>query len=117
MSLVISYLHNYIANYSCTFPCYYLDSLKPFTADIHGAVDVTAILPYMVQNGLLTSNQHQYFLNPYHTSDEKQRELACIVVTSSEDCVEKFLQCLLETSDYEPHEKLLKKIHNSNMTA
>ena len=66
----------------------------------------------MVKNGLLSSSQHQYLLNPYHTITEKQNKLTCIAVTLSEDCVEKFLQCLEETSDYEPHETLLKKIRN-----
>lgn len=66
----------------------------------------------MVQKGLLTSSQHEYLLNPYHTSDDKQRKLTCIVVTASEDYVERFLECLKETSIYEPHEVLLKKIQN-----
>ena len=89
------------------------DSLKPFTTDINSAVDVETVLPYMVKNGLLSSSQHQDLLNPYHTSNAKKHQLTCIIVTLDEDCVEKFLQCLEETSHYEPHETLLKKIRNS----
>ena len=96
---------------------YFLDSLKPFTTDIYGAIDIDTILPYMVKNSLLTSNDHQYFLNQYHTSHEKQQKFTCIVVTANEGSVEKFLECLSETSHYEPHEILLKKIRNSKMEA
>lgn len=91
-----------------------LDSLKPFTTDICSAIDVNTILPHMVKNGLLSSSQHQYFLNPYHTTNDKQNKLTCIAVTINEDCVERFLKCLEETSDYEPHETLLKKIRDGS---
>lgn len=71
----------------------------------------------MVKHGLLSSSQHQYLLNPYHTSNDKQNKITCIAVTASEDCVEKFLLCLQETSYYEPHETLLKKIREGNKAA
>ena len=66
----------------------------------------------MVTNGLLSSSQHEYLLSPYHTSNDKKHKLTCIAVTLNEDSVEKFLHCLEETSHYEPHETLLKKIRN-----
>ena len=104
------YLSVQLLHCTITFLLIHLDSLKPFTTDICGAIDVNTILPFMVKNGLLSSSQHQYFLNPYHTTYDKQNKLTCIAVTLNEDCVERFLQCLQETSEYEPHETLLKKI-------
>ena len=103
-------------------PCPYayfahLDSLKAFATDIYSAIDVDTILPFMVKYGLLTSNEHQYFLHPYHTPNDKQNKLTCIAVTASEDGVEKFLLCLEETRHYEPHETLLKKIRDGKKAA
>ena len=106
--------------YSNHCPCAYFacsDSLKAFATDIYSAIDVDTILPFMVKHGLLTSSEHQYFLNPYHTSNDKQNKLTCIAVTASEEGVEKFLLCLEETCHYEPHETLLKKIRDGKKVA
>ena len=45
-------------------------------------------------------------------ASEKKRRLAIIIVRLSEDCVKTFLQCLESTSDYLPHNSLLKKIRD-----
>ena len=104
------FFHMYVSH--CLFYYLFTDSLKSFTTDIYSAIDVDTILPFMVKNGLLTPSQHQYFLNPYHTFNDKQNKLTCIAVTANEECVEKFLLCLQETSYYKPHETLLKRIRD-----
>jgi len=77
----------------------------------------------MIQEDLVTADQEQYFNNPYHTMCEKQKKLCSIILEKPESCVDQFLNCLLKTSDYEPHKKLydklyenLKKNPNENLT-
>jgi len=64
----------------------------------------------MLAHGLLTQGQWEYCLNPHVMTTEKQRKLAYTIVTYSEECAQKFIQCLKNTSDYAPHDDLLKKI-------
>ena len=68
------------------------------------------ILPYLISHGLLNRAQQEYLAHRFHTLAEKQQELRGILLTLNESCVKKFLQCLSETSDYEPHKQLLRKI-------
>ena len=93
--------------------CLCLDSLEPFAQGICSSVDVQTIVPWMITHGLVTSHDKAYFYNPYHNSVEKQHKLMCLVLSLNEDCVEKFLECLSQTSDYAPHGTLLEKIRNS----
>ena len=64
----------------------------------------------MLAHGLLTPEQCEYCFNPHAMTTEKQRKLSYLIVTFSEDCAQKFLQCLKITRDYAPHDDLLKKI-------
>jgi len=73
-------------------------------------IDVDTILLSLISHRLLSHSQIDYFNNPYAPQIEKQRKLAFILATLSEDCVEKVLKCLENTSDYGPHESLLKMI-------
>ena len=90
-----------------------VDSLQSFANDIANTVDVDHILLLMVQEDLLTPNQFQYLNSSYHTASRKQQKLCSIVIELSEDCVDKFIQCLYKTSDYEPHKKLYDKLYES----
>ena len=90
----------------------YLDSLECFSTDISGSVDVITILPNLVSHGLLTPKQRDYLTNPLHSSAEKQQELCGILLRLNERSVKKFLQCLSETSDYDPHKQLLSKLQS-----
>ena len=67
----------------------------------------------MVQEGLVTPNQFQYLNSSYHTTSEKQQKLCSIVIKLPEDCVDKFVQCLHETSDFKPHKQLYDKLYES----
>ena len=64
----------------------------------------------MMNYGLLTREQQEYLCNPAHTPCAKGRKLCTIILSFNESCVKKFIQCLAETSDYEPHRELLQKI-------
>ena len=74
------------------------------------------ILPLMVQKGLVTPDQQQYLSSPYHTTSEKQQKLCCIVLELPESCVDKFINCLSETSNYEPHKQLHDKLYQFSHT-
>ena len=88
-----------------------LDSLQPFASKITNTVDVDLILPMMVQEGLVTPAQQQFLSSPLHTRDEKQQKLYSIVLELPEDCVDQFINCLSETSQYEPHKKLHDELY------
>ena len=93
-----------------------LDSLKPFVRDIHSSIDVEVILPSLISNGIVTPSDHQYFISQAYTDIQKQQKLACLVVSLEESHVEMFLQCLADTSDYAPHDTLLKTIRKGMYT-
>ena len=88
-----------------------LDSLQSFVNDITGTVNVDVILAMMVQENLLTLNQAQDLGNLYHTPVTKQQRLCSIITGLPEDCVDRFIHCLHETSDYEPHRTLHDKLY------
>lgn len=95
---------------SCFIP--FPDSLQSFSKDIIGSVDVATILPSLMSCGLVTTDEVGYFNDQHVLSPDKQRKLGSIIVTLSEDYVEKFMCCLEETRDYDPHNTLLKKIRD-----
>ena len=74
------------------------------------------ILPMMVQEGLVTPDQQQYLSIPYHTPGMKQQKLCSIVIELPESCVDKFINCLSETSNYEPHKQLYDKLYEFRHT-
>lgn len=86
------------------------DCLQPFVTDIASTLDVDTIVLPMVKYGLLTQGQQDYLSNPVHTSTTKKNKLCSIILALDDNCVKKFLQCLSETSDYDPHKQLLHKI-------
>ncbi|XP_065900738.1 uncharacterized protein [Dysidea avara] len=93
------------------------NSLQPFIEDIIDMVDVQKIAPSMVSRNLLTPEQYRYCYNRHILLPEKQQTLGFIVTTISEDCVEKFLQCLEKTGrSYQPHSELLAKIKTESAT-
>ena len=94
-------------------PTFYIDPLHSFANDIANTVDVDLISPLMVQEGLVTPNQFQYLNSLYNTASKKQQKLYSIVIELPEDCVDKFVQCLHETSDYKPHKQLYDKLLES----
>ena len=73
-------------------------------------VDVDTIVSPMMKYGLLTLDQQQQLTSLHVTTTKKQQTLCGIVLALGEVHVDKFLQCLSETSSYEPHNTLVKKI-------
>ena len=70
----------------------------------------------MLQKHLVASNDYEC-LNDYHQPLSERRQKLCnIILGLPEDCVEKFLLCLQETSDYEPHKNLYDKLCKSKAT-
>ena len=74
------------------------------------------ILPYLVSYGLLTCKQQEYFTLIAYTPSDKKQNLCNILLRLDENDVKKFLQCLSETSDYEPHKQLLEKIQSKHVS-
>ena len=68
------------------------------------------ILPYLVSYGLLTPAQQEYLTQSVYTPSDKKQKLCNILLRLDENNVKKFLQCLSETSNYDPHKELLEKI-------
>ena len=92
-----------------------LDSLQPFIEDIIDSIDVKTITPSMVSKKLLTVEQYRYCCNPHVVLAEKQQTLGFIISTISEDCVEKFLNCLAKTGkSFKPHNDLLDIIRTQS---
>ena len=92
--------------------CVHVDSLQPYADDIIATVDVDTIVSRMMTYGLLTLGQYQQLTSGYTTNANKLHTLCGIVLALSEDHVDKFLQCLSDTSYYRPHNSLLNKIKN-----
>ena len=72
--------------------------------------EVTACMVFIAHYGLLTKAQQEYLSSPANTPCAKRQNLCTIMLFFDESCVEKFLQCLSESSHYEPHRELLQKI-------
>jgi len=96
---------------------YFLDSLKPFAKDICCSVDIETILPFLISYGLITPSDQGYFYSLAPTYVEKLQKLTCLIVSLNEECVEKFLECLSETSYYAPHSSLFEKISSGMYTS
>ena len=93
------------------------DSLQPFVEDIIDMISVQAIVPSMVSRKLLTVEQYRYCCNRHISLPDKQQTLGFIITTISEDCVEKFLQCLEKTGrSCKLHTELLNKIKTESGT-
>ena len=88
----------------------YVDSLECFATDIQDNIDVVTILPNLISYGLLTTKQQSDLTYSHYSPFEKQQILREIILQLNEKCVKKFLQCLSETSSYDPHKQLLDKI-------
>ena len=86
------------------------DYLQSYSTDIATTLDVNTIQMHMMNYGLLTREEQDYFSNSPDTPCAKGRRLCTIILSFNESCVDKFLRCLAETSDYEPHRQLLQKI-------
>lgn len=90
-----------------------LDSLQEFADDICDSVDISTIQPHLIKRGLINKTDHEYFLNSLHTPTDKRSKLIFLIISLPESCVEKFLDCLSQTShDYAPHGSLLEKIRD-----
>ena len=76
---------------------------------------MTMILPYLISYGLLTPEQQDYLTHSGYTSSDKKQKLCNILLRLNENDVKKFLLCLSETSDYDPHKQLLEKIRCKNL--
>ena len=97
--------------------CLSSDSLEPFAQAICSAVNIQALLPWMIKHGLLTRFDQEYFMSTSHIPMEKRHRLMCLVVSLNENCVEKFLDCLSQTAvEYAPHDDLLNKIQSGMLS-
>ena len=105
MNMYVHYMRTIIKPFTSII----VDYLRLFATDI-ATMDVDSIQMHMIQYGLLTKAQQEYLSSPANTSFAKGQKLCTIVLSFDESCVEKFLQCLSETSHYEPHRELLQKI-------
>jgi len=74
---------------------------------------VPKILPYLISYGLLTPEQRDCLTHLAFTT-EKRQKLCGILLRLDESGVKKFLQCLSETSDYDPHKQLLEMIQSKH---
>ena len=89
------------------------DSLKPFSVEIIQRVDPNEILSHLLSRGLLTDTQMDTLssTNNLNFSEKKNYLLCNVLLKLSEDNVDKFLECLKDTSGYGPHDELLKTIN------
>ena len=87
-----------------------IDSLECFASDIIGRIDLITILPNLMSYGLVTPEQQEYLTHIAYTPTDKKQKLCYILLGLDENDVKKFLQCLSETSNHEPHKQLLEKI-------
>jgi len=77
---------------------------------------VPIILPYLISHGLLTPDQQDYLTHSAFTTSEKRQKLCVILLRLDESGIKKFLQCLSETSDYDPHKQLLEMIQSKRLS-
>jgi len=73
------------------------------------------ILPYLISYGLLTPEQQDYLIHSAYTPFDKRQKLCSILLRLDESGVKKFLQCLSETSYYDPHKQLLEIIQSKHL--
>ena len=87
------------------------DSLQRFSTDIVQRVNPTEILPNLITKRLLTDAQQDTLSKESSTLSYKKQYLLCnVLMKFTEGSVDKFLECLKETSNYGPHDELLKII-------
>ena len=77
--------------------------------------DLSIILPHLISCGLLTIEQREYLTHGAYTLSDKQQKLLNILLSLDENGIKRFLQCLSNTSDFEPHKRLLENIQGKHM--
>ena len=91
---------------------YYYDRFvaKVFNRNLR-KINPTEILPSLIAKGLLTDDQRDVLSHQNQTNSAKKEYLLCnVLLKFTKESVNKFLDCLRETSHYEPHNELLKII-------
>ena len=89
------------------------DSLQRFSVQITQRVEPSLILPHLLGKGLVTAVQVENLSDKNQISSAKKEYLLCnVLIRLSEKNVNKFVECLKETSNYDPHNELLRIINN-----
>ena len=74
------------------------------------SLDVSTISPYLVKHQLVTESDSEKFDNPYISDVDKIDYLIQILPSKGNCWLEKFIQCLDETSEGTGHCKIVKEL-------
>ena len=92
------------------------EQVERLLADLHSdftsSLNVRAILPYLITNGLITREERDVLLKDCYTDDYKINQLMTWLPKKGPDVIEKLIKCLEESSEGTGHEALAKKVQS-----
>ena len=92
------------------------DQVERLLADLHpdfsSSLNIRAILPYLITNGLITREEREVLLKDCYTDDYKTNQLMTWLPKKGPDVTEKLIKCLEESSEGTGHRALAKKLQS-----
>ena len=70
-------------------------------------MDTNELLPFLIREQLVTTDESEVLTNPYKTRKEKNLYLLSKLPTKGENAFELFLKCLEESNEHSGHAKLV----------
>ena len=91
-----------------------MSTTEQLLADLHSdftiSLNVRAILPHLITNGLITREERDVLLKDCYTDDYKINQLMTWLPKKGPDVTEKLIKCLEESSEGTGHGALAKKV-------
>ena len=92
------------------------EQVERLLADLHpdfaSSLNIRAILPYLITNGLITREERDVLLKDCHTDDYKINQLMTWLPKKGPDVTKKLIKCLEESSEGTGHGALAKKVQS-----
>ena len=96
-----------------------IEQVERLLADLHSdfssSLNIRAIFPYLITNGLITREERDVLLKDCYTDDYKINQLMTWLPKKGPDVIEKLIKCLEESSEGTGHGALAKKVQSLKM--
>jgi len=79
-------------------------------AVLYNSLDIKAIYPFLVKQGLTTQSDKETLTHPYSTNFDKINHLTEILPKKGDGWLDKFIKCLEESSEGTGHSKMVKEL-------
>lgn len=77
------------------------------------AINIRAILPFLIEQNLITPDEREYLMNALHLDADKINKLMMSLPKKGPDALDKFILCLDDSSDGTGHDALAKRIRKA----